>query len=180
MPSTTFQTVRLRKGRHGSPEEGACVMELASMLAGEPFSDHPASVCPVIGSFLRAYNDHIDDKRRQDLYTYAAKVVGTSGSQGLEAARREHLTAWLADLRARRCRSRLSRALRALTPKPSFDSIGSRAMYEIMSHRGDLHREVLAAIDDLVAVSAPQEGAPQATAPAASKTGFGSTTVSAS
>ena len=27
------------------------------MLAGEPFSDHPESVCPVIGSFLRAYND---------------------------------------------------------------------------------------------------------------------------
>ena len=36
------------------------------MLAGEPFSDQPASVCPVIGSFLRAYNDSIDDGRRQD------------------------------------------------------------------------------------------------------------------
>ena len=31
------------------------------MLAGEPFNDRPQSVCPVIGSFLRAYNDRIDD-----------------------------------------------------------------------------------------------------------------------
>ena len=27
------------------------------MLAGEPFTDQPESVCPVIASFLRAYND---------------------------------------------------------------------------------------------------------------------------
>jgi len=76
MTPVTHQTVKLSKGRHDSPDEGACVMELASMLAGEPFSDHPASVCPVIGSCLRAYNDWIDDDRRQDLYRYAAKVVG--------------------------------------------------------------------------------------------------------
>ena len=49
------------------------------MLAGEPFTDHPASVCPVIGSFLRAYNDSIDDRRRQALYEYASRVVGSRG-----------------------------------------------------------------------------------------------------
>ncbi len=48
-------------------------MELASMLAGETFTDHPESVCPVIGSLLRAYNDRLDDDRRQDLYRYAAQ-----------------------------------------------------------------------------------------------------------
>ena len=55
------------------------------MLAGEPFSDHPHSVCPVIGSFLRAYNDRIDDRRRQDLYAYAAAVVGSRGLGGRTA-----------------------------------------------------------------------------------------------
>ena len=64
MTPVTHQTVKLSKGRHDSPDEGACVMELASMLAGEPFSDLPASVCPVIGSCLRAYNDWIDDDLR--------------------------------------------------------------------------------------------------------------------
>ena len=57
MSSVSYQTIKLSTGRHSSPEVGACVMELASMLAGEPFTDQPESVCPVIASFLRAYND---------------------------------------------------------------------------------------------------------------------------
>ena len=52
----SHQTVRLSAGRHSSPAEGVCVMELASMLAHEPFSDQQRSVCPVIAAFLRAYN----------------------------------------------------------------------------------------------------------------------------
>ena len=67
MSPATHQTIKLSKGKHSSPESGACVMELASMLAGEQFTDHPWSVCPVVGSFLRAYNDAIDDDRRQDV-----------------------------------------------------------------------------------------------------------------
>ena len=62
MSTTTFQTVRLARGRHQSPDQGACVMELASMLAGERFSDQPRTVCPVIAGFLRAYNDILDDE----------------------------------------------------------------------------------------------------------------------
>ena len=96
MGLVTHQTIRLSKGKHTSKEHGACVMELASMLADEPFSDHPAGVCPVIGSLLRAYNDSIDDRRRQDLYIYAAKVVGSRGSTDLERLRTEHVTAWIA------------------------------------------------------------------------------------
>ena len=56
----SHQTVRLRRGKHASPEKGVCVMELASMLAGEPFSDRPQAVCPVIGAYLRSYNDVVD------------------------------------------------------------------------------------------------------------------------
>src|SRR5579884_2126353 len=87
MSPVTHQTIKLSKGKHASPEDGACVMELASMLAGEPFSDHPAGVCPVIGSFLRAYNDSIDDRRRQDLYAYAAKVVGSRAAIRVQRSR---------------------------------------------------------------------------------------------
>lgn len=74
MSSATHQSVKLGRGKHTSPEIGACVMELASMLTVEPFTDHPQSVCPAVGSFLRAYNDAIDDRRRQDLYAYAART----------------------------------------------------------------------------------------------------------
>ena len=80
MRQPTYQTVKLSRGKHSSPEYGACVMELASMLAGEPFSDHPRSVSPAIASFMRTYNDMLDGDLRQDLYRYAAKVIGTAGS----------------------------------------------------------------------------------------------------
>jgi hypothetical protein len=85
--TASHQSVRLSAGSHRRPEDGVCVMELASMLAGERFSDHPRSVCPVIGAFLRVYNDRVDDTRRQDLYAYAAEAVGTRGDRALRQAR---------------------------------------------------------------------------------------------
>jgi hypothetical protein len=72
--SPSHQTIKLSAGRHRGAEHGACVMELASMLADRTFSDHPQSACPVIAAFLRSYNDHVDDRRRQDLYRYAARA----------------------------------------------------------------------------------------------------------
>jgi hypothetical protein len=83
----SYQTVRLMPGRHPSPRFGACVVELASMLAEEPFSDRPASVSRVIGSLLRTYNDGLDDERRQDLYELAATVVGTAAGRSVENER---------------------------------------------------------------------------------------------
>src|ERR1044072_7923842 len=68
MTHASHQTVRLSQGKHRDPDHGACVMELSSMLAGEPFSDRPRCVDPVIAAFLRTYNDGLDDRRRQDLY----------------------------------------------------------------------------------------------------------------
>jgi hypothetical protein len=62
-------------------------MELASMLANEPFSDRPPSVSPTIGAFLRTYNDGLDDERRQDLYAVAAAVVGSTRGRGVERRR---------------------------------------------------------------------------------------------
>ncbi len=57
------------------------------MLAGERFSDRPKSVCPVVGAILRTYNDSLDDRRRQDLYRFAAEAVGTRGDYALERQR---------------------------------------------------------------------------------------------
>jgi hypothetical protein len=76
-PVVSHQNVRLGRGAHRSGEDGACIMELVSMLAGESFSDRPRTACPVIGAFLRAYNDVARDAPRQDLLACAAAVVGT-------------------------------------------------------------------------------------------------------
>jgi hypothetical protein len=62
-------------------------MELASMLAEEPFSDRPRNASPVIGAFLRTYNDGLDDERRQDLYPLASLIVGSAGRRSVERER---------------------------------------------------------------------------------------------
>lgn len=73
------------------------------MLAGEPFSDEPQCVCPVIAEFLRTYNDQVDDERRQDLFEYASLVVSTRASARTERERAELcLEWWLAQSNARR------------------------------------------------------------------------------
>ena len=154
MSPVSYQTIKLSKGKHTSPEDGACVMELASMLAGEPFTDHPASVCPVIGSFLRSYNDSIDERRRQSLYEYASKVVGSRASQRVQEARAERLTEWAEEMHRTRRTWFLRSPLRALTRlrKPPIDAVGSYAVHAIPKHTNETHAAVLALVDELLAI----------------------------
>jgi len=46
----TPDRLRLQPGSHRSPRDGVCVVELASVLAGERFSDRPRCVCEVIAA----------------------------------------------------------------------------------------------------------------------------------
>lgn len=46
-----LDTVTLAHGKHGSPEGGLCLLEAVAYVAGEPHSDHPACVSPVIAAF---------------------------------------------------------------------------------------------------------------------------------
>ena len=95
MSPASHQTARLTRGKHSDPEHGTCVMELASMLAGEAFGDHPRSVCPVVASFLRSYNDGVGDDLRDDLYRYAAEAVGTGGRADVTVARARLCHDWI-------------------------------------------------------------------------------------
>lgn len=83
MAVSSHQTARLSAGRHRSPQEGACTIELVSMLVDAPFSDNPACVCPSLAAFVRGYNDHIDDRRRQDLIALAPDLVDSRGDAAL-------------------------------------------------------------------------------------------------
>ena len=161
MPRATYQTIKLSKGKHASPDDGACVMELASMLAEEPFSDHPASSCPVIGSFLRAYNDSIDDGRRQDLYVFAAKVVGSRTSINVQRARADRLVEWAFEMQQRHWTSRylpLGRLrMASLRRQPSAHAVGTFAVRAIPRHTDSTHREVLELLDQLLSIGTPLE-----------------------
>jgi hypothetical protein len=159
MPPISYQTIKLSRGRHSSPEHGACVMELASMLAGEGFSDHPRSVSRPIASFLRGYNDLLDDRRRGDLYRYAAQTVGTASSRAVEDARVARLLAWGDELWERRAsrslldRLRYRRALqeRSSDPEPA----GTYAVHALGKVRDEGHGAVLALLDELIAMGTP-------------------------
>lgn len=154
MSTVTHQTIKLAKGKHRSPDEGACVMELASMLAGEPFSDHPQSVCPVIGSLLRAYNDSIGDVHRQDLYAYAAKVVGSRASHEVQRARLGRMETWISERRSSGSNHFLRRCLRSLRPAPHPETMGLRALSAITPFNRYTHHQVLALIDELLELGA--------------------------
>jgi hypothetical protein len=160
MSSVSYQTIKLSAGRHSSPEVGACVMELASMLAGEPFTDQPESVCPVIGSFLRAYNDLVDDDRRQDLYSCAAKVVGSAGPPAVQRARADVLAAWALEMRQRRRAGWfLPRWLRGVgvEPEPPIDVLGIYAARSVSRSSDERHAAALALIDELLATDTISE-----------------------
>lgn len=162
--SSTHQTVRLSKGRHSSPVHGACVMELASMLAGEPFSDHPRSVSRPIATFLRSYNDMVDDDRRQDLYRYASEVVGTAGGEEIEEKRALRLIEWADEIRAARARwfplARLSRR-RAKTHGREGAEEAARYAIRVTPPVSDRsHASVLCLLDDLIKIGTTAVVAP--------------------
>jgi len=158
MPPISHQTIKISRGRHSSPEHGACVMELASMLAGECFSDHPRSVSRPIASFLRGYNDLLDDRRREDLYRYAAQTVGTADRSAVEEARAARLLGWADRQWERRAsrsildRVRLRRVYkeRSTDPEPA----GTYAVRAIGKVNDETHAAVLALVDELIAMRA--------------------------
>jgi hypothetical protein len=156
MPQVNYQTIKLSKGKHLSPEHGACVMELASMLAGERFSDHPRSVSRPIASFLRSYNDLLDDERRQDLYAYASLTVGTTAPREVENARIERLIAWGDETWERRSsRSFIGRLKRSRVKKERRwdpETAGTYAVHSIAKLSDQDHAAALALVDELIAI----------------------------
>jgi hypothetical protein len=69
----------LSPGQHPSPRAGACFMELASLLAGERWSDHPACTHPLLATVARQVNDHTSDAGRQRLAELIPSVIGLTG-----------------------------------------------------------------------------------------------------
>jgi hypothetical protein len=89
------EIVRLEKGRHRTPQDGVCTMELVAWMAGEKHSDHPKSASPVIAAFIRSFNDALDSTHRQRLAVLAARMIETRGSREDEALRRQILWDWM-------------------------------------------------------------------------------------
>jgi hypothetical protein len=69
----------LSRGKHRSPRKGACFMELASFLAGERWSDHPACTHPLLAAVARHVNDYTSDAGRSRLAELIPSVIGLTG-----------------------------------------------------------------------------------------------------
>jgi len=79
----------LSRGKHRNPRKGACFMELASYLAGEPWSDHPRCTHPLLAALARDVNDHVHDSSRVWLAPLVPEVIGLTGDE-------PRLDAWIA------------------------------------------------------------------------------------
>jgi hypothetical protein len=76
----------LSRGKHRNPRKGACFMEMASFLAGQRWSDHPACTHPLLAALARLVNDRTSDANRQRLIALIPSVIGlTSDDPRLDA-----------------------------------------------------------------------------------------------
>jgi hypothetical protein len=68
----------LERGAHADPGSGCNVLELASVLAGEPWSTRPRSVHPALAAIAEVVNDLLDDDQRPLITPLARWLPGTS------------------------------------------------------------------------------------------------------
>ena len=85
LPSAPDGMPMLTRGRHVSPEEGACLMEYVSVLAGEPFSDNPRCVDPLLVRLSWAVNDCSVEPVRAKLADFAPRLIGTRTNNPVSA-----------------------------------------------------------------------------------------------
>ena len=118
-----LEALTIDKSSHKNFEEGHCALELVSWLSGEPWSDHPDCVSPVIGDFCRNWNDNLNGIDRQQLKPYLVRLVGSKGNRALELRRSWMATNWL----AREC----GPAFMDMTPALAEHAKALRALPEI-------------------------------------------------
>jgi hypothetical protein len=93
---TQIPHLKLSAGKHDSPKQGLCFYEAAAFFAGEPHSDRPQCVCPILTSFGISLNDNMNDESRNRLLLpIIPLVVGTRGTVEDERCRAEFLTYWI-------------------------------------------------------------------------------------
>jgi hypothetical protein len=98
-----LETLVLKDGSHETRRADAlCVMEAVAWVAGETHSDHPTCACPVIGAFLRNWNDNIQDEvtRTRLLRPLIPLLVNSKATREIELRRSYLALDWLARVQA--------------------------------------------------------------------------------
>lgn len=136
----------LSRGRHRNPRKGACLMELTSYLAGEPWSDHPRCTHPLVACLAREVNDNVRDASRSRLARMIPDLIGLDGDDpraDVWIAREAALCALAVAPAERQCTAAVGvlsaeRALNALEGRP-LDHLSehSRACLDDVPHARD-------------------------------------------
>ncbi|MEU9835591.1 hypothetical protein AB0D67_28995 [Streptosporangium sp. NPDC048047] len=87
-------TVTLTPGDHSTREDGVCLLEAVAWVAGEPHSDEPRCVSPLLTAYGRQLNDVLPDDKRQLLRPLIPLMIGTAGD-GHDEARSYLALDWL-------------------------------------------------------------------------------------
>jgi hypothetical protein len=90
-----LQKITLARGAHESREKGVCAMEAVAWLAGRPHSDRPPCVAPVLGDFVRSWNDGMADEPRQRLKVYLPRLLDTAGDPEVDKRRSQMAWEWV-------------------------------------------------------------------------------------
>jgi hypothetical protein len=88
-----LKNIVLERGKH-EDQPPFCAMEAAAWLAGEPKTDHPECVCPVIASFCRSWNDSTDAAGREVLKDLLPEIIGSSSTPDVETKRAFVVADW--------------------------------------------------------------------------------------
>lgn len=75
--------LKLARGSHKEGQGKGCAMEAVSALNGEMWSDRPECVDPVIGDYVRLFNDFLPEEQREKYLapTLLISLIGTRGTK---------------------------------------------------------------------------------------------------
>jgi len=80
-------SLTLNAGRHLTPADGSCLMELVSACAGEAWSDHPSCTHPLLAHVARRVNDAMSAGRRPSLIPFIGPLTGATNPDARTHAR---------------------------------------------------------------------------------------------
>jgi hypothetical protein len=78
-PKFDLDTLTLAHGSHPDRADGLCVMEAVAWFAGQPHTDRPACVSPILTGYAMNLNDQWNDQARQQLKPFIPRLPGTAG-----------------------------------------------------------------------------------------------------
>jgi hypothetical protein len=135
----------LAAGMHLAPEDGVCLMEYVSVLAGERFTDHPRCTEPTLAFLARLVNDTISDGSRGSLAPLAADLTVLGRADAVGSARlvvavvQGARTAAAPGPRLRRAERRAERRLVRVTGPGALGSL-ARALSPVHMRGAGRHR----------------------------------------